>query len=70
LSPRLTPNNDSLWTHGPGDILLMRLTFVEVRAMVSPARDVSKFRLPIFARADSPAFKSGGRTCSCAKRVA
>ncbi len=28
------PITDALWTRGPGDILLMRLTFKEVRAMV------------------------------------
>src|SRR5262245_34743996 len=48
--------------------LSMRLAFTEGYG-VSPARDVSKFRFPIFARADSPRV-GAGRTCSCANRLA
>src|SRR6185503_16806 len=44
---------------GRGDILLMRLAFMEVRAMVCfPQETYPRFRFPIFARADSPAFES------------
>ena len=46
----------ALLMDGSGDLLLMRLTFMGYG--VSPARDVSKFRFPIFARADRSAFES------------
>jgi hypothetical protein len=35
---------------------------------VSPARDVSKFRFPIFARADSPRVRAGTNVLVCERR--
>jgi hypothetical protein len=43
---------------GPGDILFMHLAFMEVRAMCLPQETYRRFLFPVFARADSPAFKS------------
>ena len=42
-------------TRTTGDIMLVRLTFTEVKAMVCLSQETyQKLRFPIFARADSP----------------